>query len=480
MGIVLTDKNLELKTARTVPKPGVDAKPKEITTEPEIIALRTQHGKTWDLGNSKRRLITKLAPLHYKNDRTDEKETWKDVDLTIQADLTLNTVPYDLTISQTGVAYTYVSKQGGRIEVELTHVGGIAVDLQNVVKSRDVNEYYWENVATDFDIKLTARGDGVDVFQFLKSNTAPRTTKWTVRQWKNSKCVFQNRAYGSDSNIGRLELTSTLTQKIGTLDYDNYEFETEWTGRATEINDLQTRIKAWTTVPIYPVVIQDAIEEGEILNNADDVQEYNNTTLSINGNTISVDDNHRAGLRFDSIGVPGNATITTAQLKLYNLKCYANSGKVYFSNADDPGAFTANDRPSQMGALIPAGGHTFDAWVNSGHNAWRTDGVTSAVQTIVNRTGWNSNQAMRLRIDDADIPFYVWLYARDQGTSKSAELDITYTAGGGPADVFRDRSILRGVGKGIFSFMPAMPLIALLKNKIMTKRELFNPLNWVK
>lgn len=46
----------------------------------ELVALRGQNSKTYDLGNGKRRLITGGGIHHYKDDPDDSGELWKDVD----------------------------------------------------------------------------------------------------------------------------------------------------------------------------------------------------------------------------------------------------------------------------------------------------------------------------------------------------------------------------------------------------------------
>ena len=63
----------------------------------EITELRTERGKTFNLGNGRKQLELCLSPIHYKDDYADKSESWKDIDLTIR-DGKMTAAPYTLTI----------------------------------------------------------------------------------------------------------------------------------------------------------------------------------------------------------------------------------------------------------------------------------------------------------------------------------------------------------------------------------------------
>jgi hypothetical protein len=114
---------------------------------------------------------------------------------------------------------------------------------------------------------------------------------------------------------------------------------------------------------------------------------------------------------------------------MYVIYCYINTGMMlYFSNIDNAGAFTTNDRPSQMGNKL-----TINWTPATSKSQWTGINCTTAVQTIVSRTGWASDNGMRCALftQTAETGWGFRVEAYDNAPALAAKLDITYTAGGG-------------------------------------------------
>ena len=423
-------------------KPGLGITPPEVETKDEIIEQRGERSKVWNLGGNKRRCIVGIKALHYRDDPDDTNEQFKDIDLTLLPNKSCHKTQYDIQVYDDKVGFSYTSKRGGRLDFELLEVGGVVVDNGRFNIIQDGNQLYWNNVADDIDIKVMLRPQGAELYKQLKTATAARFFKWRIEKWKDRKCDFGRELSGIDNTAraGNLEINTTITLDREEVDRDVYTFEEEWTGRLSRIVDQETRIKEWKTDPVYPVII-DAVANEEVTAGADDGQEKFNTSWVPGDNSIKMKaaQTHLPGLRFAGVGVPNGANITAAILGMSVRYCTApNTPDIYFSNLDNAGAFGAADRPSQMANKIPGGGMAWAVATNSG--ALDTAGVTAGVQTIVNRTGWASGQAMRCAFLNPGAGIVYW-YAYEHATKPPTQLDITYSVGAPAGQAFRLRAI---------------------------------------
>jgi type IV pilus assembly protein PilY1 len=141
--------------------------------------------------------------------------------------------------------------------------------------------------------------------------------------------------------------------------------------------------------------------------------------------------NQQLGFRFTNVTVPNAATVTSAILSLYvtsTANDTPNGATVGMEAADNAGTFTtgANNITNRTRTSTTA-------WSGTDIGAgWQTVDVTSYVQTVVNRAGWVSGNAMAAilyGVTGSDVTITAW----DGTPSQAAKLDITYTAGGVPA-----------------------------------------------
>jgi len=68
----------------------------------EIVSLRTERNKVYDLGKGKRRISASLGPVHYKDDYSNLAEDWKDIDLTL-VDGKITKAPFELTVGKDSI-----------------------------------------------------------------------------------------------------------------------------------------------------------------------------------------------------------------------------------------------------------------------------------------------------------------------------------------------------------------------------------------
>lgn len=416
-------------------KPGLGITPPEVDAKKERIQDRGERSKVWDLGGNKRRCIVGIKALHYKDDPTDKNEQFKDIDLTLLSDRSCHKTQYDIQVYDDKVGFSYTSKRGGRLDFELLEIDGVAVDNRRFNITQNGNQLFWNNVADDVDMKVMLRSQSAELYKQLKTATAAKTFKWKIEKWKNSKCDFQRELSGIDSTAkaGRLEINTNVILDKKATDRDIYFFEEEWTGRLSRIVDLETRIREWKEDPVYPVMI-DAVANEEVSADADDCWEAYDTSFKQGGTYLRVatGETKKAGMRFASVGVPQGATITSAVMGMYMQYGYIGiKPKVYFEEVTNAPAWSAGNRPSQMGNKVPAGGI---AWTPaaSGSNFLDTLGVTNAIQIIVSQGGWSSGNALRCMVSDpATAGFGQQWAAAEHATQPPVQLDITYSVGAG-------------------------------------------------
>jgi len=420
------------ETKEKIIKPGLAITPPEVDPKKEIIEQRGERSKVWNLGGNKRRCIVGIKALHYRNNPLDTNEQFKEIDLTLLPDKTCHKTQYDIQVYDDRVGFSYETKRGGRIDIELQEIGGVAVDYGRVNLVQDGNQIFWNNVADDIDIKVMLRSQSAELYKQLRTVTAAKNFKWKVQRWKNSKCNFQENLSGIDSTLkaGHLEVNTDVVLDKEEIDRNVYTFEEEWTGRVSRIVDPETRIKIWQTDPVYPVVIDLVVNE-EVTAGADDGIELNASAWYNDAEYMMATKDRHAGIRFASVGVPQGANITSATMKLF-VHSYCNTDftpQVVFSNVDSAPAWTANNRPSQMPNRLGGVGWNPASSLNTDDSI---PGLTSPIQTIVSRSGWSSGNAMRCEISE-DTKVWgdaVWFAAHEHATRNPARLDITYTVGG--------------------------------------------------
>ena len=132
----------------------------------EVVSKRMVNSKTYKTGDHRFTIINSQAVCHYREDFFDTNEQWKEIDLTIKDEGThysVDKAPYRLTIPKDKIGYSYLSRKGSKIDVELTDVA----DSPNfdVAPTVNGNVLAWRNVASGLHLKLVLRPTFVEIFK---------------------------------------------------------------------------------------------------------------------------------------------------------------------------------------------------------------------------------------------------------------------------------------------------------------------------
>ncbi|KKN21406.1 hypothetical protein LCGC14_0925910, partial [marine sediment metagenome] len=167
----------------------------------EIISLRQENSKTFDLGDGTRQ-ITSMGAIHYKDNYADSREGWKDIDLIWEGNR-ITKAPYELTLE--GKKLTIRNKKTSEVStIELLDIEGVSVSesldwdmFGEVAKIKDI--------ALDTDLEIVAENGAVKFTRILKSDKAPSEAKFKVTgNW---------RVRASDEE-GDLPVVSTLKDGV--------------------------------------------------------------------------------------------------------------------------------------------------------------------------------------------------------------------------------------------------------------------------
>jgi hypothetical protein len=146
----------------------------------ELISLRKETSKTYDLGGRKRRCVIG-GVQHYKDNYADKSEQWKEIDLAF-INGRIDKAPYILEVD--GLTVKLTSKRTGTVQtISLDEIGGIKaskIDKWEVIG----NTLTWKNAAQQTDVVIEATRKGFKYKRVLKGKNAPLEAKY-----KHSKTV---------------------------------------------------------------------------------------------------------------------------------------------------------------------------------------------------------------------------------------------------------------------------------------------------
>lgn len=195
---------------------------------------------------------------------------------------------------------------------------------------------------------------------------------------------------------------------------------------------LATDLKSAT----YPVYVDTAIAEEQVGASADDARDSSGSgdkwSIVATSSNISGISNRYTGHRWTTVPIPNAATIDSASVAFYFNSASTDDpdAYLYMEDADNPVAF-ATDEGGYNNRVKTAGSVTwYDTGVGTGFVT--SPDIKSIVQTVVNRGGWASNNAMVLmtapRPSSTKATVNFWDYS---GNACGAKFNCTYTAGGG-------------------------------------------------
>lgn len=405
---------------------------------------RTLHSKTFDIGGGRRRVIQRMAPLHWRANLADGTETWKEIDLTITqgagGQYRVVSGFYAVLIDPAQVSYRYATNRASGVTVvTLAEVGGAAPDYRAMTVEVAGNRFTWRDVAPGVDMYLVCRPRYAELFKVVRDATAARSFGWQVTEDNdddpNRAARFVRETAGWDGDRSPLEMTTAVSnQRVLAGGRRRFLYRETWTGRVSRVTDRATRQRGWFDDPAYPAIIDATVTEN-IGAGADDGSEVSGNWFG----TFGAADIGRGyggaaqhgGFRFQTVDVPQGASVSSATL---TIRVISMSGtptvSIYADDVDDAPAWGASSRPSS-GFTKTTAKTSITSAIGTGLEAID---VTAIVQEIVDRAGWTNNNDIRFGAFNTKASgsyqyFTVEMY-ENAGTDE-AQLDITYTAGGG-------------------------------------------------
>lgn len=140
---------------------------------------------------------------------------------------------------------------------------------------------------------------------------------------------------------------------------------------------------------------------------------------------------YHAFARFTGVAVPQGSTVTSATYTVY---ATASSGlpvsatDVYMNNEDNPTAIVSVADGNGRALTSAIGWNNIATWTAS--TWYNSPDISSVVQTVVNRAGWSSGNAMQVIHKDNVLSgtHYIAYRAYDNSPTNSAKLSITYSS----------------------------------------------------
>ncbi len=388
----------------------------------EKVEMRSARSKAWEMPDGKVHVATRLRPVHY-----DDAGEWKDIDLTI-VNGRMDKASYIADVLAGKIGYRHTSRSGGWMQVELVSIDGALVGTPKDPRY-DGNEAWWDEVVPGLSFRFECRELMAEMW---KHTDAPHVLVWRVTDSGDFPGVFKEDAKGKDADGNALEILTSRNRQL---------FTEEWTGRASVITDRATRQREWREAK-GPVVWDVSITEN-ISAGADDGVEIDDTTWVGIGQILSLGVvfgySYDAGFRFPDVSVPaGVSSIDAATLTVDITTDYGATADIYADDVDDAAAWGSSSRPTQITKTTAK-----TSWNPSGTGLTAIN-VATIVAEVVARGGWAENNAIRFAMLQTSGGFaYLYIEGYEFAGTDEAQLDVTYTAGGGGTAV---KDIIGGLG----------------------------------
>lgn len=302
----------------------------------EIIAERTENIKKLYLGIDSYALDIAVGAVHYRDDYSDEKEQWKDIDLTFE-DSRITRAPYILTVDQDNRSLTVYDKKTEKTSsLRLCGIGNEdAGNIEKTAPAISEGKIQWDNMVDGLDVAVTARNTSVSFDWIIKDENAPHEVEFEIEDG-GIPVIYQGRdADGKEVEVEVAKNDGKVTERI------------EKGGK-------------------YPILVNPVIDVG-INTGPDDCRVHWNGSswaISTTGTALAAGylgpDNCKvgAGLRFSGVTIPASAFIISSHISFRCPLDLAGSGantRITGNKEVDPAAWsTIEDYQSRRGTV--AGG----------------------------------------------------------------------------------------------------------------------------
>lgn len=331
----------------------------------EVITSRTEFSKTYNIGKGKYRSDMSIAPLHYKEDYSDDRQPWLNSYYTPVEDddyLTYDKMPW-ITVR------VYKKKVGYEVKSKYTNQKFIV----------ELDEKKPNIVDVDFRTEVSYRG--VRLWTILKTGNV-KALRWKVTETNREigphMLDFSEVVEAKDYDGHQAEIVTTKVP----VNKEVFTWDEEFTGKI--VGDTKT--------PVYPIKIDaDIVVDAS----ADDCYDLNNNNFSTSSDRFNAGaysasyDNYLSAARFRSV-VPQGATISAANLRLECMTQFDGANvltKIDMEDTDDAAAFsnrTNYDARSRTTAKIDW--DISSVWTVG--NYYNSDDFASVFQEVVDRSGY--------------------------------------------------------------------------------------------
>jgi len=359
----------------------------------EIIELRQENSKAFQMENGQRQLVISMGAVHYKDNYTDKSEQWKDIDLTWEGNK-ITKAPYELT------------RAGSKITIRDKKTGEVST-----IERLDVKP-------AGLPFEIVPENTRVSFRHTLPSDKVPFEARFKV----TGKGYLVTRAFDDESEIG---LETSLVDGI-------------LTEKLSSVKDKQTgQIRpAKGNIRVDPTWQVGASSDDAYRRLSSDlwslVQGYVSIGAHSSWSAAGI------GMRFLNLTIPQGTTIDGAYL---TLRCPASgatntvNSRISAEDVDDAPTFADNKAAfDSRWAARTAARVAWDgigAW--TANNNYNSPEIKTVIQEIVDRGGWASGQDMVIFWDDFDdrsthaTGAYRIALSYDGSAANAPKLVVTYT-----------------------------------------------------
>ena len=380
--------------------------------ETELVNERTETFKKFSLGNGQFRVAGQVGAIHYKEDYSNDRETFKEIDLTpvdMGDHLLVDKVPTIIKIYKDKVGYEIESRRtGSKWSVELA-------DTKPDEK--------------DVEFEVIPGIGGVRLWKHIKTATAPTKFKWKITELVKAipSLKLREEPESIDNANEKVELLTNKTL----IDSKSFYWEEEVKGLVNKTKQIQ-----------YPLHIDTDMIEEQVAASLDDATvDHWASSFNLTATYASMGNGGSGGvdmwMRFTGIPLPNAPTsVDSASL---SFKSIANEGvttcnlKIRANDVDDA-AQVANY--SGYAALVwtTAQGTWNNVGTWDGSSWYQSVDIAAVVAEILARGGWAENNDMAFQSANNSSSSYAyrsgatWNYS---GNVSGAKFNCSYTAGGG-------------------------------------------------
>jgi len=403
----------------------------------ELIHLRSESGKTFDLGGNKRALELSSGIVHYKDNYADASEAWKDIDTTI-VNGHVDKAPYILTINYDNLSITFKDKRTGN-ETILELAGIPPGRLKKVAPSVQGNTATMAEVLNGLDIKIVASDTQVRFQRIIKNANVPKRVDFAV--WGDTSRI---KYHANDSAGKKLKVSATISGNTIVEDI--------------VAANLTSAVYPLTIDPILTVYPDAHVESTSVdgyMNYRNNGSTWNTLHTATAGNEDLFDSTvflyimadrdasgtlyntiYRTFLLFDTSSIGGAATIDSATLAIYgntksNSSGWSLASNIYSSSPASNTALALEDY-DQVGETAFATAIAYADWATGGYNTFTLNASGIAA---IDKTGISKFSHRFVKDADNDAPsgggggsFSDYLsYASEKGAGFRPTLTVVYS-----------------------------------------------------